>query len=178
MVLGSCAHLSAQQQYTVQTCADGSDAKHYAGGRYKLLIPKGTHVVHVTDIDYTSYSVHYSVQKKTYRLHGIFGMVAAYVPEDLLTKSTDVTQRPWKRGNSNGIDTKGKLANGNLWRYFGEGDELIRYEDVPAEAALFFDRLLDNVCVRDRPCAPPNKSLDRSHGKRVSHHHWSGAAAR
>ena len=25
---------------------------------------------------------------------------------------------------------------------------------------------------------PPNKSLDRSHGKRVSHHHWSGAAAR
>ena len=24
----------------------------------------------------------------------------------------------------------------------------------------------------------PNKSLDRSHGKRVSHHHWSGAAAR
>ena len=25
---------------------------------------------------------------------------------------------------------------------------------------------------------PPNKSLDRSHGQRVSHHHWSGAAAR
>ncbi len=26
--------------------------------------------------------------------------------------------------------------------------------------------------------AMSNKSLDRSHGKRVSHHHWSGAAAR
>ena len=26
--------------------------------------------------------------------------------------------------------------------------------------------------------AADNKSLDRSHGKRVSHHHWSGAAAR
>ena len=26
--------------------------------------------------------------------------------------------------------------------------------------------------------AAPNKSLDRSHGKRLSHHHWSGAANR
>ena len=26
--------------------------------------------------------------------------------------------------------------------------------------------------------AQPNKSLDRNHRKRVSHHHWSGAAAR
>jgi hypothetical protein len=25
---------------------------------------------------------------------------------------------------------------------------------------------------------PPNKSLDRSHGQRASHHHWPGAAAR
>ena len=75
----------------------------------------------------------------------------AYVPEDLLTKSTDVTQRTWKRGDVSGIDTKGKLANGNLWRYFGQGNELIRYEDVPAEAAAFFDGLLDKVCFRDRP---------------------------
>jgi hypothetical protein len=26
--------------------------------------------------------------------------------------------------------------------------------------------------------APDNKSLDRSHGKRLSHHRWSGSAAR
>ena len=29
-----------------------------------------------------------------------------------------------------------------------------------------------------KSAATPNKSLDRSHGKRLSHHHWSGAAAR
>jgi hypothetical protein len=150
VIIGSSAHVSAQQ-HTIQPCGDAFDAKHYVGGRYKLLIPKGIHVRHGADIDYKSYSVGFSVQKKSYWLSGIFGMVAAYVPEDLLKKSTEVTQRPWKRGDFNGLDTKGKLPNGNFWRYFGLGDELIRYEDVPAEAAAFFDGLLDKVCFRDRP---------------------------
>jgi len=143
----------AQEKHTIETCADPFPAKYYVGQQYKLLIPRGTRVHHGSDIDYSSYSVSYAVQKKTYYwLSGMYGaMTLAYVPEALLTKSTEVTQRAWKRGNLNGIDTKGKLPNGNLWRYFGQGNELIRYEDVPAEAAAFFDGLLDKVCFRDRP---------------------------
>jgi hypothetical protein len=152
LILGSSVQLLGQEKHTIETCADPFQAKHYLGEQYILLIPKGTRVHHGSDIDYSSYSVGYAVQKKTYRLSGMYGaMTLAYVPEDLLTKSTEVTQRPWKRGDLNGIDTKGKLANGNLWRYFGQGNELIRYEDVPAEAAAFFDGLLDKVCFRDHP---------------------------
>src|SRR6476620_7896584 len=62
------------------------------------------------------------------------------------------------------ITTMGKpLQN---WRiYFGSSP-------LNAKIVLFFLR----AKLFNGP--PPNKSLDRSHGQRVSHHHRSGAAAR
>src|SRR6266705_5613514 len=79
-------NLRAQQQYTIATCAEPFRPKDYVGGRFKLLIPKNVTVRRGKDIDYSEYSVGYSVRKKTYWLSGIFGPMATSgnVPKDLL----------------------------------------------------------------------------------------------
>src|SRR6266705_3428008 len=143
--------LRAQEQYIVPTCAEPHDSKKFVGGRYRLLVPKGAIVRRGKDIDYSDYNLGYVVQKKTYWLYGIFGPMATSgnVPNDWLAASTGVTRRTWKRGDFGGVDAKGNLSNGNRWRYFGQIGESVEYHDVPAEAAAFFDRIIDGVCYRE-----------------------------
>jgi len=100
-------------------------------------------------------NVGYTVQKKSYQLNETYetlGQTATSgkIPDEWLTASTAVMRRSWKRSDFGGVDAKGKLRNGNRWRYFYQCGESMKYYDVPAEAAAFFDRLIDRAYVRDR----------------------------
>jgi hypothetical protein len=55
----------------------------------------------------------------------------------------------WRFADLEGVDAKGKLANGNYWRYLGQYGESVRYYDVPVEAAAYFDGLLNKACFLD-----------------------------
>ena len=92
----------------------------------------------------------YTVQKRTYWLSVALGPVtgSGRVPNDWLDSSTAVSRRAWKRGELDGLDVKGELRNGNHWRYFFQCGESVRYYDVPAEAAAFFDRMIDGAHSR------------------------------
>jgi hypothetical protein len=45
------------------------------------------------------------------------------------------------------IDARGKLANGNRWRYLGMAGESASYSDVDEATAKILDRFLDGACV-------------------------------
>src|SRR5205085_6971733 len=142
----------AQNADVIPTCDESSKPKKMIGGRYMLSLPKGAIVRTGMDIDYSAYSIGYGKRRNRFWLSGMFGglVLGGRVPEDLVSSSVKVTQRTWKRGEVKVMDTKGQLMNGNYWRYFGEGDNLIRYENVSAEAADYFDSIIDTVCFRKR----------------------------
>jgi hypothetical protein len=66
-----------------------------------------------------------------------------------LSASSEVNQRTWRFKDLDGVDAKGKLANGNYWRFFGMFGESIQYYNVPSEAAAYFDRLIDSIRLMD-----------------------------
>jgi len=144
LLLFSSVTLRAQDQYTIPSCSE-HDFRRFVGGRYKVRIPKGVIVQRGKDVDYEDYDLGYVVQKKTFWLSGIFGPMATSgeIPKDWLASSVEVTRRIWKRGEFQGVDAKGRLPNGNYWRYFGQVGEAIKYHDVPKDAATFFDRILE-----------------------------------
>ena len=102
------------------------------------------------DVVFWGENVGYTVQKKSYQLNETYETLgpmatSGEVPKDWLAASTTVTRRSWKWNNFGGVDAKGKLQNGNRWRYFYQCGESLRYYDVPAEAATFFDRMIEGV---------------------------------
>lgn len=153
LFLCACPSILAQDQYFLPACPSSSMSGKVVGERIKLHLPKGAILKKGQDVDYSNYAVGFGAKKSRVWLHGIYGPVATSgkVPEDWLSTSVEVTRRTWKFGDHEGGDTKGKLANGNYWRYLGLYGESIRYYDVPAEAAAYFDNILNNICFSDWP---------------------------
>ena len=122
------------------------------GGRLKLHTPKGAIVKKGQDIDYSNYAVGFGAKKSRVWLQGIVTLPVATsgkVPDNWLSASVEVKRKTWKFADFEGVDVKRKLSNGNYWRYLGQLGESIKYYDVPAEAAAYFDGLLNNVCFLD-----------------------------
>ena len=92
------------------------------GGRIILRLPKGAIVKEGRDIDYSDYAVGFGPKKGRVWLQGIYGPVATSgrVPEEWLSASVEVTRRTWTVADLDGVDAKGKLANGNEWRCLGQ----------------------------------------------------------
>lgn len=141
----------AQDSYVIASCSAPNKSERLVGGRYALSLPKNAIIKKGRDVDYSDYSIGYGKKKNRVWLFGIFGPLASSgkVPDDWLSASVEVVRRTWKRGEFEGVDAKGKLANGNHWRYFGQFGESISYHDVPAEAAAYFDNIIDTVCFRE-----------------------------
>jgi hypothetical protein len=148
-----CAYPSVlpQDQYSIPACTAASPSGKILGGRIKLRLPKGAIVKKGRDVDYSDFAVGFGPKKSRVWLQGIYGPMATSgkVPEDWLSASVEVTRRTWKFTDLEGVDVKGKLANGNYWRYLGLYGESIKYYDVPADAAAYFDSLLNNACLLD-----------------------------
>jgi hypothetical protein len=126
---------------TRKVCAD---SKWSADRHYTLPIPNRAIVPKGRDRFYWGEGVAYTAQNKTYWLIGSVGptTISGTAPDDWLDASTAITLRRWKRGDLGGLDVKGKLRNGNHWRYFCRCGVSLRYYDVPAGAAAFFDRVI------------------------------------
>jgi len=139
----------AQNQYSVPAC-NFHKSKKFVGDRLRLPLPKGAKVKKGRDIDYEDYYIGFEKKKNRVWLSGIFGPNASggEVSKDWLSSSSQVTQRTWKFGEDKGIDAKGKLANGNFWRYLGRYGEEFRYYNVPKDAAEYFDGIIENLCYQ------------------------------
>jgi len=140
----------AQSQYSLVACESTAKPKQMLGLRLKLEVGKDAIVRKGRDVDYSNYAIGFDKKNRAW-LNGIFGpnATSGHVPREWLSASSEVSQRTWKIGDIKGVDAKGKLANGNYWRYFGMFGESIHYYDVPPDAAAYFDRVIDGVCFMD-----------------------------
>ena len=149
ILIWSCVPTSAQNEYTISSC-NISKSQKFVGDRLRLPLPKGAIVKKGRDIDYEDYYVGFGEKKNRVWLSGIFGPTATSgeVSKDWLSSSNDIIQRTWKSSEDKGVDVKGKLANGNYWRYVGRYGESFKYYDVPKEAAEYFDSIIGNLCYQ------------------------------
>lgn len=140
----------AQKQYSIPACKPGSKTR--VGGLLKLSLPKGAIIKQERDEDIDKFSIGFGKEEKRVWMTGISGPLASNgrAPKDWIESSSNVSQRVWKFRRLDGVDAKGKLANGNYWRYFGQYGESIRYHDVSAEAAAYFDKIIAGVCFQTR----------------------------
>jgi hypothetical protein len=150
LLLSVSASAIAQEQYSIPACRSGSKSK--LGGLLKLSLPKGAIVKKGHDVDYEDYSVGFGKEEKRVWLSGIYGPLASSgrAPKDWIAASSKASQLVWKFRRLEGADAKGRLANGNYWRYFGQYGESIRYYDAPAEAAAYFDKIVASVCFLEK----------------------------
>jgi hypothetical protein len=90
-------------------------------------------------------NIGHTVDGHTYLLRNYLGPmdIAGEVPDEWVKESKSIQRRtlpvPWR----NGVDAKGTIADGHQWRYVSLCGESFDYHDVPAEAAAYFDRLID-----------------------------------
>lgn len=136
----------AQSQYSLPAC--DANAKDRLGGQLKLKVDKDALVKKGQDVDYSSYAVGFGQKKERAWLQGIYGpnATSGQVPREWLRASSQVTRRTWKFGDFKGVDAKGKLADGNYWRYVGTLGESVYYYEASPDAAAYFDRILDGLC--------------------------------
>jgi hypothetical protein len=141
----------AQTEYSLVACNSSAKAENMVGGRFKLQLSSQAIVKRGQDVDYSDYSVGFGSKKDRVWLEGIFGPSATSgrVPDDWLSASSEITQRKWRFGDLEGVDVKGKLPNGNYWHYFGMVGESIKYYDVTSKAAVYFDGVINGICVLD-----------------------------
>ena len=151
LLLCASSTVVAQNQYSLSACDSSSKSGKLLGDGFKLKLPKGAIVKKGRDVDYSDYAIGFGPKNNRVWLSGIYGPVATSgkAPDNWLSASAEVSQRTWKFAELEGVDAKGKLKNGNYWRYFGMFGESIRYYDVPKEAAAYFDGIIDNVCFLD-----------------------------
>ena len=151
LFLFSPASIAAQSKFSLPACSS-SKPQSYIGDRLILTLPKKVKFKHVQDNHYFQYFIGFGKKKDRIWFSGIFGPFGSsgQIPKEWLSASTEVSQRIWTFQDLEGVDVKGKLENGNYWRYFAIVGEEIKYYNVSSEAAAYFDSIIDTVCYQKR----------------------------
>lgn len=141
---------SAATEWLIPSCSNVKDAGKRVGYSLRLPVPKGVIARKGNDIDYSSFSIGYGAKENRVWLSGIEGPMASLgvPPEDWILNAQEFTERSYKSGKAEGVDMRGRLADGTYWRYVGRLGESIEYNNLSREAAAFFDKIIDSACMR------------------------------
>jgi hypothetical protein len=89
-------------------------------------------------------------------LHGTGAAWGGETPPAWITnKALESHTILWKAGHVVLNDTRGRSADGTMWRNLGHKYESASYFGVPAEAAMKLDAFLDSICIG--PVNPMNE---------------------
>ena len=138
---------SAGAERAVPACA--RDSGRRAGVFLRFPVPKGAALSRGRDVDVSDFQISRGAKGGRGRLYGLSGPRATYgYPSDeWVLAARELTLRPWKSGTFEGLDARGRTADGGRWRYFGMYGEAAMYSDANEEEAAFLDRIIDGVCL-------------------------------
>jgi hypothetical protein len=107
----------------------------------------------VSDADYGAryYYVDTKQGRKGIR-HGSGPLWSFGTPSDLdVWRSDRYEEAAFDVGGLRIIDARGRLRNGNRWRYLGKFGESASYSDIDEATAKILDKFLDGACLKSRP---------------------------
>jgi len=124
------------------------------GFSLRLAPPAEASVSKGYDVDYGYFSIGYGPKKQRVWLTGAGdgGLATLGVPpEEWLLNSREFSVRAFRSGIREGLDIRGQSKDGTYWRHVGVIlIESMSYDGVSAEAAAFFDKLIDSACASGR----------------------------
>jgi hypothetical protein len=125
------------------------------GFLHKFAVSKKVSARHKFDVDYGTHEFAYPGNKKEKLLAYSGAMWGGYYPDiDLFKNSVSFSERLVNTGEDT-EEIRGTLANGHKWRWMGGATDEISYYDVSPQAAEYFDRIIDRVCMISYPLSPP-----------------------
>jgi hypothetical protein len=62
-------------------------------------------------------------------------------------QSSEYEEMTFTQGTVTVTDARGKLSNGNRWRYLGKVGESASYSEIDEATAKILDRVLDGACL-------------------------------
>jgi hypothetical protein len=142
-------HVSAQSLHSsIAICYQPPANQKLVGFNIKLSVPNDMSVNVSQDVDYEVYRILFGSGNNGFQLSGFSGLNVGNgeVTRFYLDGSRKFTRRYWRHDKRHGVDARGTLKNGRFWRYFGMFGETLSYYNVPADAAAYFDRILDSAC--------------------------------
>ena len=72
-----------------------------------------------------------------------------FLKDLIITKERDIQYRP--EVGLQGVEYRGTRSDGLVTRWVGKFNETISYENVPADVAELFDKIIDSLCwVKNR----------------------------
>lgn len=142
---------AAASEWKVPNCK-GSDGLW--GWNWKFRLPEGTAAkAGEHTFESASYSVEYPGSKTSETLIITLGSAIAgdhddFVNDSLIQESTSFEERHITvyKSKDTGLDSRGKLGPDKFWRRSMSWYVEAEYYGVSAEAAEFFDRILDSAC--------------------------------
>ena len=143
--------MSDVQDHWPATCSAGRESGKRYGSMFLFLVPPRTKLHHHHDTDTWDLLISFPGTKSAEHLTLWSGPMLGdgFVPEENILEATSFTQ--------NEFDWRGKDSSGKNWRWFSSIQDLIHYESASDEAAHFFDRIIDSVCVKQPPVVSSNR---------------------
>jgi hypothetical protein len=148
---------TSDETLIVQSCVDDTDKNIRSVGKYlRLSVPKKLKFKTGVDTDYIYYSIGFGEGKNKFWLNGGLGNLygSPYPPSFTLGASKEYSFRTIifaeKQGKI-GLDWRGVTNDGVYWRWIGSAAlfDAYHYETKSKEAAEFFDKILDNLCLQN-----------------------------
>lgn len=134
-------------------CQPAVTDKH-PGFSLRLSPPVKAIVSQGHDVDYGYFSIGYGPKRERVWLKGSGNGPYASLgvpPEGWLLNSREFSVRAFRSGSVEGMDIRGQANDGTYWRYAGVLlKESMSYSGVSAEAAAYFDNLIDGACAWGR----------------------------
>ena len=131
-------------------CPAGKEPGRRVGSSFRFLLPKNAKVKKGYDLDHAHWRVYAPNEKVPLVIlsgssvirHPHFGNA------EWLVRSSSFQER-WNRG---GHDIRGEFKTGKEWRHLAmPWDEAAYYNGVSEQAADYYDRIMDSVCLAAGP---------------------------
>lgn len=144
---------SAGRARDVMTCRGSRDDVRRLGWMLRVPVTEGASVERSRGAHGSGYRLRVRGEKRRVGLDGYGGQYAhGYPNDDLILSAAGYTIRPWRSGREEGVDFRGRAADGTRWRYFAVMGEGIGYGGVTEDEACALDRIIDGACFQ-----PPSK---------------------
>jgi hypothetical protein len=103
----------------------------------------------IEDADYGARRYHVDTEGLKGILHGSGPLWSFGTPSDLnVWRSVEYEEAVFDAEGVTIIDARGKLRDGNRWRYLGKFGESASYSDVDEATATILDQFLDGACLK------------------------------
>lgn len=93
------------------------------------------------------FRVGFADTQSTYWLNLSYNPSSGFPDERYILDSATVTFRPLIMWQWQGIEMRGVLHNSTYWRHINWGQETLSYYDVSQDAAGYFDKIIDGLCL-------------------------------